>query len=102
MSIDEAAKATRRYAVTRTDFAEWVVGTAEPYGTEFPRFQSFDEAQSTCDRLNLRAVLEAIREPSEEMIAATFHPGKRGPLYADVDWRKMIDHLIAQCGGDDA
>jgi len=90
MDINEAAKATRKYAVWCSDIRTWAVGI-NGSGAAVVNFQSLDEAMSACDRLNLIAVLEAIREPSMKACAAAFianedeNPGGT--------WRAMIDAL---------
>ncbi len=68
MNIDDAAKATRKHEI----------------GT------------NACDRLNLVAVLEAIREPSEEMSSAGADRIEVSSPIADHAWRAMIDALIAE------
>ncbi|MBK8200640.1 MAG: hypothetical protein IPK75_20075 [Acidobacteria bacterium] len=74
MNIDEAAKATRRWlcgyeyrcgrdGIVGGWFTRRIVESDD--GVRFP---SREEAQAACDRLNLAAVLRAIREPSEAMV----------------------------------
>ena len=57
------------------------------------------EAQAACDRMNLQAVLEAIREPSEEQIVAG-SPVSEAGVEPDV-YTAMIDALIAEAAGTD-
>lgn len=61
MSIEKAAKATRKFDVARIDESEWVICAGDITGHHY-----FDEeeAQAACDRLNLRAVLLAVRDDS--------------------------------------
>lgn len=74
MNIDEAARATRKYQV---------------FG------DGGSEAQIACDRMNLLAVLEAIREPSEVMVAE----GEAAYVYHPKNiWSEMIYALIAEVG----
>ena len=47
------------------------------------RFASADEAQAACDRLNLRAVLDALQAP-----------------HVDLPFADVVAHLIAQCKGN--
>lgn len=73
MSIDEAARATRRY-MAHDEFT-WgessvVLDDATDNGKLVEKFTSDEQAQAACDRLNLIAVLEAIMEPSERMVMA--------------------------------
>lgn len=96
MTIADAARATRKYFVARRPMPGGMGGfsvydrTAKPAGV----FRTEDEAQAACDRLNLLAVLEAIREPSEaQMIAGT--PASEHGVEPDV-YTAMIDELIAE------
>ena len=90
MNVDEAARATRKYKM------EWM---ACDNGSviEFVSSDSPDN-QAACDRLNLIAVLEAIREPSEAMVWAPPSRANQSPedsMYAGI-YRAMIDALIAE------
>ena len=98
MNIDDAALATRKY--------DWFLQGPEGerkvcvwHGDDLLAFDSIPEAQTACDRLNLLAVLEAIREPSEALqTAAVWRKADQeaiGDLYASV-YRAMIDALIAE------
>lgn len=84
--ITEAARAMRKY---------WPA----PHW-EFPG--AYSAAQAACDRLNLLAVLEALREPSVAMQNAAWHRpvNYKVPMYADI-WRAMIDELAAEVKGAD-
>ncbi len=54
MNMDEATRATRKYKVWRLSNFNWAVDGKE--------YLLHEEAQAACDRLNLLAVLEAIRD----------------------------------------
>lgn len=60
--IDDAARATRRYAVGDA-LPRFVIDNEGPW---INRYATAEEAQAACDRLNLAAVLRAIREPTQE------------------------------------
>ena len=99
MSIDKAAKATRRYCVEH--HREWSGKTNNGLnfgiliGLGWRWLATSGEAQAACDRLNLLAVLEAIREPSDGMIEAERRTG--GWVINDGDiWRVMIDAAIKE------
>lgn len=104
MTIADAVGETRKYwPAPHWEYPDAYFAATEGYcpenvGAIFP---SFTEAQTTCDRLNMLAVLEsdAIREPSERMVTAGY--GHSDP--ADT-WRAMIDELIAEVreAGNDA
>lgn len=68
MNIDEAARATRAFFYSSWnglwDAKVWQVFTSSEHVAASKGFSSRDEAQAACDRLNLRAVLEAIRDTS--------------------------------------
>lgn len=105
MTISDAARATRRYAVWRRSGAAFVVSGAPVDLTlpDLPTFRKRSEAEAACDRLNLLAVLEAIREPDEAMLQAAYTiPG--GEDEPGDHWRAMIDALIAEVkeNSDDA
>lgn len=98
MTIDEAARATRRY-MAHDEFT-WgessvVLDDGTDNGKLVEKFTSDEQAQAACDRLNLIAVLEAIREPSITMCS-----GLVSNTNATADprwyWRLMIDALIAE------
>ncbi len=102
MTIADAARSTRKHA------ASFVYGC----GSERSRWAIFDdeendigwiapggvatqaEAQAACDRMNLLAVLDALREPREAMVAAADDPD--GTIQPAWYWRTMIDALIAE------
>ena len=91
--VDDAALATAKFFITRVDFDDFFVGTQEIH---LGSFKTYAEAKSACDRWNLLAVLEAIREPTQAMIDAA--PGSdlrtlHGAVYV---WRAMIAALIAE------
>lgn len=109
MSIDEAARATRRYEVEEyggpdawADLDRFAVFKCEAPGYTIAEWRANgfvsehvteDEAQAACDRLNLAAVLEALREPSMRMITV----GWQRPSMAPAEqWRTMIDALLAE------
>ncbi len=98
MTIADAA-ATRKYAVWRKKTAAFVV-SAEPVDltrVTSPLFKTRAAAQDACDRLNLIAVLEEIREPSKRTRQAIDEALDRGP--GDLPLRiqyAMIDALIAE------
>lgn len=102
MNIDNTARATRKYSICETMKGEtmkdggwrYVVRNLDTKETILvPQDVSPEEFR---DRLNLLAVLEAIREPTQAMIDAA--PGSdlrtlHGAVYV---WRAMIDALIAE------
>ena len=103
MNIDEAARATRKFNTTTiygcgkgpSGPAVCLAGD-DSGGGEFEIFPSVADAQAACDRENLLAVLEAIREPTQAMIDAA--PGGdlatlHGAVYV---WRAMIGALIEE------
>lgn len=93
--LTEAARATRKYEVTMTknDQSGDVFWNAVRGSTHIYQFNCRDEAQAACDRLNLLAVLKALREPSEGMVDAI----GVGTVETDANrWRAMIDALIAE------
>jgi hypothetical protein len=99
MSIDDAARATRRYVPFLT-VNGWVAHDRPQWISSVP-----PEAQAACDRLNLAAVLRAIREPSEAMIRAGKTAGagnvwgNSAGLSGNI-FSAMIDALIAECDAD--
>lgn len=103
MSIGESAKATRRYVFWRSSDDFWSVGI-DGIGNAVAQFRSPVEAQAACDRLNLLAVLEAIREPTERMVAAARRAGYGAEFCAPIEWRAMIDAAIKEVrkAGNDA
>lgn len=78
----EAARATRRHT------------TAEVW-QRTPNMTPA-EARAACDRLNLAAVLRAIREPTGDMVLNCPYMAGMEPRYPAI-WRAMIDTLIAEC-----
>ena len=101
MNIDEAARATRKYwsaphwEYQDVYFADHAGGDPENVGA---LYGSCAEAQAACDRLNLLAVLEAIREPSAAMLCtgADADDGQTGIERVKHIYRAMIDALIAE------
>ena len=94
MNIDEAARATRKYSVVPPILGNeyWrVIQHSDPTYTEVC-FNSPYDAQAACDRMNLRAVLEAIREPSETMV----NTGYYSSLGQRETYQTMIDALVAE------
>lgn len=96
MNIDKAARATRKYwsaphwEYQDVYFADHAGCDPENVGA---LYGSCAEAQAACDRLNLLAVLEAIREPSEVMVAE----GEAAYVYHPKNiWSEMIYALIAE------
>lgn len=69
--IDEALKATRNnYVVWDDSYNLWGIRSGENIKyQQYPPITR-EEAQAECDRLNLIAVLRAIREPSKNMYIA--------------------------------
>lgn len=103
MNIDKAMIETRRYFVLSWSPDAFTIGTNRP-DVSLPSldctFKTRVEAQIVCDRLNLIAVLEAIREPSEAMVWAPPSRANQSPedsMYAGI-YRTMIDALIAEVG----
>ena len=96
MSIDDAARATRKYFVSHNPYDGWIV---RDVGGEIIRYdEDMQDAQAACDRLNMIAVLEAIREPTKAMVrAATDTTGQFdiGHEYVTA-WQAMVDALIAE------
>lgn len=63
MSIDEAARATRRYGVSPDkESDDWHAVDWGEDGHVVISFTDPDEAQAACDRLNLAAMLKALQE----------------------------------------
>lgn len=93
LDLDKAAQATRRFHVAQTLSGGYVV---VPGGERL--FYKIRQAEYACDRLNLAAVLEAIREPIPSVVMAG------GEAYAHQipaavvarTWRAMVDALIAE------
>lgn len=83
MNIDEAARATRGYFVMpgQEGDPDGLYVLHEDDSSVEMRFSSYDEAQAACDRMNLRAVLEAIRDAS-----------------LDSHRRAVLDAIIAEVG----
>ena len=94
--ITRAARATCQYAVWRGE-RRWIVGVKVTGITE-TEFGQLVDARAHCDRLNFRAVLEEMREPSEAMVRA----GLARELDLDDSsqvfgiWRAMIAAAIAK------
>lgn len=85
--LTEAARATRKWQCTPGN----VVYSLSTDGVRVCSTQ--EAAQAACDRMNLLAVLEALREPSEGMVDAI----GVGTVETDANrWRTMIDALIAE------
>ena len=59
-------------------------------------FMLHGRAQAACDRLNLLAVLEALREPSEGMDSAGHKAGLDRFGSPTAIWRAMIDAAIKE------
>lgn len=106
MSIDDAARATRKYwsaphwEYQDVYFADHAGCDPENVGA---LYGSCAEANAACDRMNLLAVLEAIREPSDAMCAAGSQDhkdawGGEAPIFEHSVYRAMIDALIAEVG----
>ena len=102
MNIDNTARATRKYSICETmkdGGWRYVVRNWDTKETILvPQDVSPEEFR---DRLNLRAVLEAIREPSEAMTRATDKidscVSDHGQCYSEEDiWRAMIAALISE------
>lgn len=86
--LTEAARATRRYFITRSGTIAIAVDVVQ---------KELTDTQAACDRLNLLAVLEALREPSEGMATAAERVcGLWEGFLAENGWRAMIDKLIAE------
>ena len=100
INIKDAAKETRKYFFTYYDACLGpVVCIDDGDNTIIRKCENEDEAESVCDRLNLIAVLEAIREPSETMVDAAVYRAMRDQIPAhvlSVNWRVMIDALISE------
>lgn len=97
MNIDKAMMETRRYFVLSWSPDAFTVGTrrTDISAPSLNRtFKTRAEAQIACDRMNLLAVLEAIREPSEAMCIAG--DDEDGTIQPQWYWRTMIDALIAE------
>ena len=90
MTIADAARATRRYRKKGLLILN----------SETLKYEAGNEAK--CDRLNLIAALEAIREPSEAMCSAAPKDDLKTAHGAVYVWRAMIDALIAEVKNNDA
>ena len=87
----EATRATRKWQCTPGN----VVYSLSTDGVRVCATQ--EEARAACDRLNLLAVLEALREPSEGMVTAAEKAcGLWEGFLAEKGWRVMIDAAIAE------
>lgn len=84
MTIADAARATRKYSYARMLAKSSFLLPAKM-------------VRSECDRLNLLAVLDAIREPSEMMVDG----GDTVAAYGGVSevWSAMIDAAIDEAKG---
>ena len=103
--LAEAARATRRYEVVGINLDYYVIPRRARIWHPIDETISVagplraEEAQAACDRLNLIAVLEALREPSEGMVAAGVHRARRDQIPAHVlatNWRAMIDAAVTE------
>ncbi len=100
--IAAAARATRKHFFTwhGLSYAEvWQVFVAKSGTAASGGFHSEEDAKAVCDRLNLLAVLEALRETSDGMVAAGVHRARIDQIPGHVlavTWRTMIDALIAE------
>lgn len=104
MNIDEAARATRAFYIEWNglkDAKVWQVFTSEHVAAS-RGFNSRDDAQAACDLMNLRAVLEAIREPTENVARACRETADVESGYYEHNpydrWRAMIDALLEEVG----
>lgn len=104
MNINEAARATRRWNSAYVygygkEQSRWVVCDGEK---EITIDGGQHDAQATCDRLNLAAVLEALHEISGRAInagakALCEHDDVLGPTVAVAEiFEAMIDALLAE------
>ena len=97
MNLTEAARATRKYYVMGDGRGNYRVcdhNNLEEY--DDLRFTSDEEVYSFCDRLNLAAVLEAIREPTGQMNKAGYEAFEDGYIAVTPRYKAMIDALIAE------
>lgn len=108
--LDRIAKAMRTYSVSRireadrdghVTFAGFAIYHRDNQENPVERIGNADKADTECDRLNARAVLDAMREPTKEMIKAGIPVGCSSPdHYSDqaeclkISWRAMIDVLL--------
>ncbi len=101
--MDKAAQATRRYSWHFEEAGKYTIYD-DDVGETVLTFRTISETLRACDRLNLIAVLEAIMEPSEDMVQA-------GVLSDDMQtgaervrhiFRAMVDRLIAETKGSGA
>ncbi len=100
MNIDKAAWATRAFFYSSWnglwDAKVWQVFTSSEHVAASKGFSSRAEAQAACDRLNLLAVLEAIREPSEAAVRAGYDAFEDGYVAIRPRLKAVIDALIAE------
>lgn len=98
MTITAAAQATRKYSYHADKDRAWRVYDPDVPLSCVAVCSSHSDAQATCDRLNLLAVLEsdAIREPSAGMEDAGFEAGLSANSETSDIWRAMINVLIAE------
>lgn len=96
--IAEAARATRMYDMIWSEREDgyFVVEIDNRNSPPYGPFDSEEKAQYACDRLNLLAVLEYLREPSEGMIEAAPASDLKTRFGALYVWRAMIDKLLAE------
>lgn len=103
MNIDDAARATRKFELAVINDEYFVApfrirrsAMDETMTVAGPL--SCAEAQAACDRMNLRAVLGAIREPTQTMVDAAPRDDLRTLHGAVYVYRAMIGALIAEVG----
>lgn len=112
MSIDEAARATRRYlwqwSGTRRGFICLEQGD-NPNAINHIIYKTEAEAQAACDRMNIIAVLEELQKAGYKLVARepNFDMGmapknrdtaKESGIYAGI-WRAMFDAAPAVPAG---
>ncbi len=99
MTIAYAA-ATRKHRIVETADGEWHVYPGDQCGGVL--FSDLSKCVEYCDRLNLLAVLEAIREPSEGMTTAAVMDATEECIddyWVDRIWGAMIAALTAEVRG---
>lgn len=102
--IAAAARATRKYwpaPIGATDYGVFFgsSGTGDPRRVDGVVLSTYEQAVAASDIMSLHAVLEAIRFPSEAMVAAGAHRARRDQIPGHVlaeNWRVMVDALIAE------
>lgn len=96
--LERIIKAVRSYEVMRHNL-EWRVVRLAGFGDIRFRSKDYDEAQARCDELNARAVIQAMREPTEAMWNATAKTlPKSSPLTTGDLYRAMIDAALSEGG----